>query len=97
MNGTTIVPALLMNVPAHRHQKPAPSELRRVGVLGLASHLAISDRQRESHCHAQDDQPSADRDESLHRRSHPPAGVARRERQQHVPDTGSGAHANHER
>jgi hypothetical protein len=79
MNGTTIVPTLLMNAPAHRSQKPAPSLLRGVGVVGLASDLANSGRQREMHCHCESDQLSADRDEPLHRQRHPSAGGADRE------------------
>ena len=41
MNGTTIVPALLMNAPAHRTQKPRP---RRTGRFDLAGPIAIGER-----------------------------------------------------
>ena len=41
MNGTTVVPALLMSAPAHRTQKPRP---RRTGRFDLAGPVATGGR-----------------------------------------------------
>jgi hypothetical protein len=37
MNGTTIVPARLMNAPAHRTQKPRPRPTGRFDVTGAVT------------------------------------------------------------